>query len=117
MAEGTFVTILGSVEFDPSERQVQGKDVTDVTLRAVHNQKKYRVTFWPNLAEAAAKIKKGDLIAVTGKGSQNTVDGDDGPRTYNNVSAFGILNLGAFVMGEKPATDNAQTVADDDIPF
>lgn len=117
MADGTFVTILGSVEFDPAVRDVQGKEVTDVTVRAVHNQKKYRITFWPNLKDAASEIKNGDLIAVKGKGSQNTVQGNDGPVTYNNVSAFSLKNLGAFVDGEKPSTDNTPAAADDDIPF
>lgn len=115
MSDNSFVTIVGSVEFDPAERKVQNKDVRDVTIRGAHNQKKYRVTLWPNLAEA--KVAKGDVIVVTGKGSQNTVDGDNGPVTYNNVSAFGILNLGALIMGEKPATDNGDNGGDDDIPF
>lgn len=115
MSDNAFVTIVGSVEFDPQERKVQNKDVRDVTIRGSHNQKKYRVTIWPNLAEVA--VAKGDIIVVTGKGSQNTVDGDNGPVTYNNVSAFGIKNLGALTMGEKPATDNAPTGDDDDIPF
>lgn len=116
MAEGTFVTVAGSIEFDPETRTVQEKEVTDVTIRAVHNQKNYRITFWPNLKDEAEKLVKGDFIAVTGKGTTNTVNGDNGPRTYNNVSAFGVSVLGKIVFGEKPATDN-QPVADDDIPF
>lgn len=117
MSDSTFVSILGTVEFDPATRDVQGKEVTDVTVRATHNQAKYRITFWPNLKDEAAKIVKGSVILVTGKGSKNTVDGNDGPVTYNNVSAFGIKNLGDLTVGEKPAVDNAATAADDDIPF
>lgn len=115
MSNTDFVTIVGSVEFPPAERKVQNKDVRDVTIRGVHTQKKYRVTLWPNLADIA--VAEGDIIAVTGKSSQNTVDGDNGPVTYNNVSAFGIAVLGKITEGEKPATDNTDTVADDDIPF
>lgn len=113
-----FVSILGTVEFDPDrDRDVQGKKVTDVTVRATHNQQKYRITFWPNLKDEAAAISKGDVIVVTGKGSKNTVQGDDGPVTYNNVSAFGVKHLGSLTLGEKPATDNTSTAADDEIPF
>lgn len=111
-----FVSIIGSVEFDPSTRQVQGKTVRDVTIRGAHNQKKYRVTLWPNLD--GVKVDVNDVIFVKGKGSSNTVDGDNGPVTYNNVSAYSVLNLGALEEGTKPATDNAQpAAADDDIPF
>lgn len=115
MAEGTFVTILGSVEFDPQTRDAQGKQVTDVTIRGAHNQKRYRCTIWPNLKDF--EVAKGDIVIFTGKGSTNTVDGDDGPKTYNNVSVYAAKNLGALDEGEKPANDNAGTVADDDIPF
>lgn len=119
MADGEFVTIIGSVEFPPTERTIKqngsDKNVRDVTIRGVHNQKKYRVTLWPNLADV--EVAENDLIAVKGKGSQNTVDGDNGPVTYNNVSAFGVKNLGPITLGEKPKVDNDQTVADDDIPF
>lgn len=117
MAEGTFATVVGSIEFDPSTRKVQNKEVTDVTIRSAATQKKVRVTFWPNLAGFAATLQKGQIVAIVGKASTNTVDGDDGPVTYNNLSAFGGAVLGQLTEGEKPPVDNADAAADDDIPF
>lgn len=116
MAEGQFATIIGSIEFPPQNRTVQGKEVTDVTIRSAATQKKVRVTIWPNLAGLAATLQKGQIVAFVGKASQNTVDGDDGPVTYNNLSAFSGAVLGQLTEGEKPPVDNAQP-ADDDIPF
>lgn len=117
MAEGQFITLLGSIEFDPQERKVQDKDVTDVTVRSAATQKKFRCTIWPNLSGFAATLAKGQIVALVGKASSNTVDGDNGPVTYNNLSVFSGAVLGTLTEGEKPATDNTPAPADDDIPF
>ena len=113
MAEGTFITLVGSVEFPPEQRKVQEKEVTDVSVRSAATQKKFRCTIWPNLAEFAAKLQKGDIIAFVGKASTNTVDGT----TYNNMSVLSAAVLGTLDGGTKPPTDNAPQAADDDIPF
>lgn len=118
MAEGDFVTVVGSVEFPPEQRTVQSKNVLDVTIRSTSG-KKVRATIWPNLSEYFDKVEKGQLVSFKGKGTKNTVDGDNGPVTYNNLSVAEILILGSFDAGTKPETDNspAATAADDDIPF
>ena len=117
MADGTFVTIVGSVEFDPEQRDVQGKTVLDVTLRSAGTQKKIRATLWPNLKEYFGKVEKGQLLGLKGKMTQNTVQGDNGTVTYNNLSVYEVLILGKFDAGEQPETDNAEVKRDDDIPF
>lgn len=118
MADGDFVTVVGSVEFPPEQRTVQSKQVLDVTIRSVGG-KKVRATIWPNLAEYFGKVEKGQLVAFRGKSTTNTVNGDNGPTTYNNLSVSDIAIIGTFDAGEQPATDNTTTAAaaDDDIPF
>jgi hypothetical protein len=116
VADSDFKTIVGSVEFDPETRTVQGKEVLDISLRSTTG-KKVRATLWPNLKAYFDKVEKGQLLGLKGKGTTNTVDGDNGPVTYNNLSVSDIVIIGAFDAGEKPERDNASTVADDDIPF
>ena len=116
MADSDFKTVVGSVEFEPETRQVAGKEVLDVTIRSTSGSK-IRATIWPNLKAYFDKIHKDDLVAFRGKGTKNTVDGNDGPITYNNLSVTSLRLLGTFDSGEQPERDNAQLTADDELPF
>jgi hypothetical protein len=108
-----FVTVAGTVQFDPQEREVSGKDVRDITIRAVHNQQKYRITLWPDLAHA--EVARGDAVFVDGKGSKREKDGV----TYNNVSAVAIVVNGTPYARVKDEVVNEQqpSAQSDDIPF
>ena len=118
MAEGTFVTVAGIVQFDPQEREVAGKDVRDITIRGIgemtkDGQRKYRITLWPDLADA--EVKRGDFVVVDGKGSRNEHNGT----VYYNVSANHIVVNGRVTSARKDevVNDVPAPAADDDIPF
>lgn len=116
-----YVTVAGIVQFDPQEREVQGKDVRDITIRGVgemtkDGQRKYRITLWPDLAHAP--VKRGDAVFVDGKGSRN--ENKETGAVYYNVSANAIVVNGVPYAAERDEVENAvapSAVADDDIPF
>lgn len=115
-SDSNFVTVAGIVQFDPQEREVQGKEVRDITIRGIGTGKKYRITLWPDLA--AAEVARGDFVAVDGKGSTNTVQTDNGPVTYYNVSATHIVVNGTVYSREREEVVNeAPSAQTDDIPF
>ena len=120
MAEAVFRSIQGTVEFDPREGQAGGKDVRNITVATfgLKDQAiKVGATLWPSHAHVA--VKKGDIVALRGKFTQNRVDGEDGPKVYNNLSVTGITVLGTLDPGKKDAVENAvpADAADDDIPY
>lgn len=88
-----YVTAIGFVQFDPQERDANGKDVTDIVIKTSGGDgKQLRVTIWPELQveqSLGRKIEKGDLVAVDGAFSSNTYQDKEGKsRTSLQISAF-----------------------------
>jgi hypothetical protein len=100
-----YVFVVGSVEFEPEEKEVGDKDVINVTIKSSATQKLIRATIWPNLIEKGRELEKGDIVAFGGKATTNTVDGDDGPRTYNNLSVNSMDVLGKLDRGDEDAEE------------
>ena len=42
-----YVTIAGVVQFDPRQRTAGDKQVRDVAIRSIADQKMYNITLWP----------------------------------------------------------------------
>lgn len=81
-----YKTVAGFVQFDPNERESNGKTLQDALIQNVSQNIDVRVTIWPELG---VKVKKGDFIAASGKYSERDTNG----RTYRNLSAKNIVVL------------------------
>lgn len=85
-----YITIAGLIQFDPRDRQAGGKQVRDVVVRAIGDNKNYSVTIWPENGHIT--VNKGDVLFVDGKLSQSVGQNKAGEQvTYNNLSAMNIV--------------------------
>ena len=116
MAESTYASAEGFVQFDPKVREANGQEVTDYTIKTPGTEGiLIRVTVWPELAVKG--LEKGDWLAVDGKLSVSSYTDQSGaPRQTVQISASSL----AFVKGVKRADRpvvNADNAANDKIPF
>lgn len=96
MAE--YASAAGFVQFDVNEKEANGQEIREFTIRAVGTQKLVKVTLWPEFADVP--VEKGDFVAVDGKFTQSLGQAPDGsPREYLNLSASMIV----VTPGEKRA--------------
>lgn len=114
MAENTYVTAGGFVQFDPQEREANGKPVTDIVIKTQGGDGKFlRITIWPELPVEKAlgrKIEKGDLVHVDGKFSSSTYQDKEGKsKTSLQISAF-LLNIN----GKRIDREGEQVVVETD---
>lgn len=87
-----YATVAGFIQFDVNERDVNGQEVRDVTVRAIGTQKLVKVTVWSDFSDVP--LAKGDFIVADGKFSTNEGQAKDGtPITYLNLSASNLLRL------------------------
>lgn len=82
-----YASLSGFVQFDPQEREVNGKPLFEFMVRAIGfiGQPLVKVTLWPELQGDADSIVKGTFVAVDGKYSQSP----DGK--YHNLSASSLF--------------------------
>lgn len=98
MAE--YVGASGFVQFDPNTRDANGQSVTDVTIKTPGSDGVLvRISLWPEFAEAAAQIEKGDFVAVDGKLNIGEYTKDGEKRTSVQINASQL----AFVKGVQRA--------------
>lgn len=100
-----YMTLAGSVSFDPKKREVNGNEVKTFLLQLANDNelRSVDVTLWPELAETV--VSKDDFVIVRGKFTKRpgqTKDGEE--RTYYNLSAQGLTVL-------SPAPKKAREVA------
>lgn len=117
-----YITVAGIVQFDPRDRTAGGKDVRDVAVRSIGNNKLVNITVWPE--NDNVPLNKGDFIVADGKFSQSMGQNRNGEQqTYYNLSATTILNL---TPAETPMpssvkktkkSDAVETTTTDDFPF
>lgn len=119
MAEAkNYVTATGFVQFDPIERDANGKNVTDVTIKLPGGEKTYiKVTIWPEMN--IPKIEKGDFVAVDGPFSSSTYQDKDGnQRTSLQISAYSLNINGVRIDRSDREVVQAQATANaKPIPF
>lgn len=116
-----YITVAGIIQFDPRERTAAGKDVRDVAVRALGNNKMVNITVWPENDDIP--LSKGDFIVADGKFTSTPGQNKEGEAvTYNNLSATVVHNLtgAAAVPAKKMAAKKEAAVASDagdDFPF
>lgn len=92
MADKTYATAVGFVQFDVDERDAAGQTVRDVTIRTPGTPKTgggalIKITLWPEYA--STNVEKGDFIAVDGTLEVREV----GDKTYINLNASNLAIL------------------------
>lgn len=118
MAEsGDYRSVAGFIQFDVKERDAGGKTVRDIVIRPASGTKaKVNVTIWPDFKDV--KLERGQFVAVEGKYSEVTKDGENGPVTYKNLSCQRIFDGTTTHQAPKPETTNAgSSTADEDDAF
>lgn len=113
----TWRTFVGTVQFDPTEREVNGKQVVNIGIRptGVKDQSfTVSATLWPSHKEYFDKVSKGTVVAVEGKFDVRTGEKDGEPTKYFNLSVSGIAILGQLDPGERVESDGEDGAAADD---
>lgn len=99
--KNTWRTFVGTVQFDPSERDVNGKKVLNIGVRpsGVKDQSiLVSATLWPSHKEYFSQIEKGTVVAIEGKFDvRRPSDPDANP--YYNLSVTGLAILGKLDYG------------------
>jgi hypothetical protein len=106
VADATYVTALGFVQFEPVERDANGKNVTEFVIKTPGGDgKNIRVTVWPETH--LGEVVVGDFIAVDGKFTSSVYQAQDGTeKTSLQISAGYIAKL-----GESAPRDDREVVA------
>jgi single-stranded DNA-binding protein len=99
MAE--YVSANGFIQFDPIEREANGQDIIDFTIKTPGTDGiLIRVTVWPELqTDAVVAAKKGDFLAVDGKLTIGEYTKDGESRKSVQISSNQI----AVLLGEQKA--------------
>lgn len=105
VADASYVTAVGFVQFEPVEREANGKNVTEFVIKTPGGDgKNIRVTVWPETHLGPVAV--GDFIAVDGKFSSSVYQAQDGTeKTSLQISAGYIAKL-----GEAAARDDREVV-------
>jgi len=102
----TWRTFVGVVQYDPTPREVNGKQVVNIGIRpsGVKDQAiNVSATLWPSHAAYFDKVEKGTVVVVEGKFDvrPNPNAGADKPKNFYNLSVSGIAVLGQLDLGER----------------
>lgn len=111
-----YITVAGIVQFDPRNRKAGDKDVRDVAIRSIADQKMYNVTLWPE--KENVKVAKGDFIVADGKYTSAVGQNKDGEQvTWHNISANTFHNLASGVTSAPAPIQSAPASTGDNFPF
>jgi hypothetical protein len=112
-----YITVAGIVQFDPRTRTAAGKEVRDVAIRSLANNKMINITLWPEMQ--AQPANKGDFIVADGKYTQSMGQNKEGEQvTYHNLSATTFHNITSTDAAPKTAVkEAASATTGDDFPF
>lgn len=119
MADKVYRTLAGVVQFDPQERDVNGKTVLSVTIKATGVKEQAQLvscTLWPSHKKYFGQIEKGTALIVEGTYDvKKGQDGEGNPKTYHNLSVNKVLVLGTLDPGEEvERTSSASSDSGDD---
>lgn len=118
LADKTYATVAGFVQFDPRERDVNNQTVTDIVVKAIGSQKLVRITVWPEFE--VGEISKGDFVAADGVFTTSVGQTDDGStREYLNLSASVLSVLPSVPKKERSVVSKGSSSkkAEGDLPF
>ena len=116
-----YATVAGLIQFDPKQLTTKdGKNVRDIAVRAIGNNKLVNITVWPE--KDHIPLSKGDFVVVDGKFSMSTWQNKNGEQqTSYNVSANTLMRFGNETSSATPAAPAATPAAAapsvDDFPF
>ena len=108
MADKTYVSVVGFVQFDVQEREAADQQVREFSVKPQGEPTKLiRVTLWPEFAHAA--VEKGDFVAAEGAFTRDTYTANDGTKKTSLQISANKLN----VNGQRfnPADDGERKVA------
>lgn len=96
MADKKYVSVVGFIQFDPQEREANGKPVTDVVVKTLGGEgRNIKVTIWPEI-QVEGKLERGDVIAVDGQFSSSVYQDKAGEsQTSYQISAYYLAKLGS----------------------
>lgn len=107
MSDKAYAGASGHVQFDPREREVNGKKVVDVVIRAHGSQKLIDVTIWPEF-QLTQPVKKGDFISADGGFTTRTYQASDGStREGLQISPMSLVHLPAVPRAEREVVQQA----------
>jgi single-stranded DNA-binding protein len=121
-SDKTYVVEVGYVQFDPIERSANGKDIKEITIKAIQRGGKpgqnFRITLWPELAHA--EVEKGDFVSTEGTFTTSTYQDSEGTqKTSLQISAYNLHVNGVKI--ERKETERVVSSDDseaaDDLPF
>lgn len=118
MADTTYASVAGFIQFDPVEREVNGKSVTDITVKAIGSQKLVKITVWPDFEELS--LKKGFFVAADGKFESRMGQKQDGsPVEYLNLSAKDLFVGQPAAKSERQVISSSSSSSSDEtsLPF
>lgn len=80
MADKTYATVNGFVQFEPKERDANGQNVRDIAIKPANGDpnKLIRVTLWPEFDHAP--VEQGDAVMADGAFSRSTYTASDGSK-------------------------------------
>lgn len=115
-----YITVAGIIQFDPRARKANGKDVRDIAVRAIGNNKMVNITVWQE--HDNIPLNKGDFVVVDGKFTTSPGQNKAGEQQiYYNLSAKVIHRFGLDGAPSAPATAAKETAPTpssvDDFPF
>ena len=89
---GAYPVVAGLVQFDPRERDINGKDVRDIKVRAFGSQEETLITVWPE--HAHVPLARGDFVVVQGKRREWTGSDQSGnARTFVGIDAKTLVRV------------------------
>lgn len=101
MSEKQYAGVAGIVQFDPREREANGKTVTDIAVRAAGSQKLVNITIWPEF-QLAAPVKKGDGIIADGSFETRVYQAQDGsPRESLQLNPMSLVVIPCVPRAER----------------
>lgn len=94
MSENQYLSVGGTVAFEPENREVGGKQIRSVVLTpfGAGNVRRIYCTVWDQ--HAGIDINQGDFLLVNGKYTTNEGQSKDGdPVVYHNLSVSSLVVL------------------------
>jgi hypothetical protein len=111
MSDKVYAVVEGIVQFDPRDREANGKKIVDVAVKAVGSQALVNITIWPEF-QLSAPIKKGDWVAADGEFTQRTYqDASGAPREGLQISAKSLVVVPGVPRAETQVVQAAAPVA------
>jgi hypothetical protein len=123
-SEKKYRTVVGVVEFEPSESTTKaGQDIRNILVSQTGFKEsaiKVSATLWDSFAHV--EVEKGDVVVLKGSFERNTGTNKAGDQVvYNNLSVSSILVLGSMDEGVRDDDGERRTSTpvedDDDIPY